>query len=59
MAGDNNFSNVGFFNIIGIIITAVVGFLFIFALASTFVFIRKVIFKLRIIMKNSYIIETA
>jgi hypothetical protein len=59
MTADDNFSDVGFFNVTGIIITAVVGFLFIFALARTFVFIRKIMFKLRIIMKNSYIIETA
>jgi hypothetical protein len=48
MTADDNFSDVGFFNVTGIIITAVVGFLFIFALARIFVFIRKVMFKLRI-----------
>jgi len=59
MADSDDYSSVGFFNVIGIIITVIVGFLFLFALAQTLMFIRKIIFKLRIIMKNSYIIEKA
>lgn len=59
MADETEFTGVGFFNCVGIIITLVVGFAFIFVLARTLMFIQKIIYKLRIIMKNSYIIEKA
>jgi hypothetical protein len=59
MAERDDYSSVGFFNVFGIIVTMIIGFLFLFALMQTLVFTRKIIFKLRIIMKNSYIIEKA
>ena len=59
MADEREFTGVGFFNVVGIIITVIIGFLFIFVLARTLMFLRKIIYKLRIIMKNSYIIEKA
>lgn len=59
MANNEDYSSVGFFNVSGIIITIIVGFMFLYALARTLTFLRKIIFKLRIVMKNSYIVEKA
>lgn len=59
MADNDEYSSVSFFNVAGIVITMVVGFLFLFALARTTMFIRKISYKLRIVMKNSYVIEKA
>lgn len=59
MVDADDYKSVSFFNVVGILVTIVVGFLFLFALANTLMFLRKIIFKLRIVMKNSYIIEKA
>lgn len=59
MVDKADYDSVSFFNVVGIVITIVVGFLFLYALANTLMFLRKIIYKLRIIMKNSYIIEKA
>lgn len=57
MVEESSYSSVGFFNVFGIIVTVVWGFLFFICLARTLMFLKKLMYKLRIIMKNSYIIE--
>lgn len=59
MAESDDYDDATFFNVIGIVITIVVGFIFLVDAMYTLFFIKKLIYKLRIIMKNSYILERA
>lgn len=59
MANSDMYSEATFFNVIGVLITIVFGFLFLLDAMYTLFFIKKLIYKLRIIMKNSYILERA